>query len=135
MRKASIVIAICFVFALAITVTGQQTNDLDANMKQVGPAWQGLQGKIDMGDAAGVATDAARLETLFRDAATFFTKSKMQQAATWATEQSALFGGTAKAAKAGTVDKAAKASLGKCKQCHDQYRQKNADGSFSLKAQ
>lgn len=87
MRKASIVIAICFVFALAITVTAQQGGDLDANMKQVGPAWQALQGKIDMGDAAGVATDAGRLETLFRDASTFFTKSKMQQASTWAKEQ------------------------------------------------
>ena len=135
MRKASIVIAICFVLALAISVTAQSGDALDVSMKAVGPAWQGLQAKIDAGDAAGVATDAARLQTLFRDAETFFTKSKMQQAATWSKEQADLFGGAAKAAKAGTVDKASKASLGKCKQCHDQYRTKNADGSFSLKAQ
>ena len=135
MRKASIVIAICFVFALALSLTAQQGDALDAAMKQVGPTWQALQGKIDAGDAAGVAADGAKLEALFRDAETFFTKSKMQQAATWSKEQADLFGGAAKAAKAGTVDKASKATLGKCKQCHDQYRTKNADGTFSLKAQ
>jgi hypothetical protein len=135
MRKVSIVIAICFVFALALSVMAQQQVDLDAVMKQVAPAWTSLQMNLDSGNAAGVATDAAKLETLFKDAQTFFTKSKMEQPAGWAKEIADASSSTAKAAKAGTVDKAAKASIGKCKQCHDVYRQKNQDGSFSLKAQ
>jgi hypothetical protein len=43
--------------------------------------------------------------------------------------------GIPKAAKEGTLDKNAKAAIGKCKQCHDVYRQKNQDGSYSLKLQ
>jgi hypothetical protein len=135
MRKVSIVIAISFVLALAVSLTAQQPVDLDAVMKQVAPAWASLQMNLDAGNAAGVATDSAKMETLFKDAETFFTKSKMQQAATWAKEVADASGATAKAAKAGTVDKAAKASIGKCKQCHDVYRQKNQDNTFSLKAQ
>ena len=135
MRKVSIVIAICFVFALALSLTAQQQVDLDAVMKQVGPTWTSLQMNLDAGNAAAVATDASKLETLFKDAETFFTKSKMQQPAGWAKEEADAAGAAAKAAKAGTVDKAAKAAIGKCKQCHDVYRQKNQDGSFSLKAQ
>ena len=41
----------------------------------------------------------------------------------------------ATAAKAGSVDKNAKTAIGKCKQCHDVYRQANQDGTFSLKGQ
>src|SRR5262245_13518369 len=129
MRKVSIVIAICFVLALALSGMARQQVDLDAVMKQVAPAWTSLQMNIDSGNAAGVATDAGKLETLFKDAETFFTKSKMQQPATWAKEEADAAGAAAKAAKAGTVDKAAKAAIGKCKQCHDVYRQKNQDGS------
>jgi cytochrome c556 len=135
MRKVSIVIALCFVFALALSLSAQQQVDIDAVMKQVGPTWTSLQMKLDASDAPGVAADAAKLETLFKDAETFFTKSKMQQPAGWAKETADAAGSTAKAAKAGTVDKASKAAIGKCKQCHDVYRQKNQDGSFSLKAQ
>ena len=135
MRKVSIVIALCSMLALTLSLTAQGGDPLDASMKAVAPVWTSLQAKIDAGDAAGVAADGAKLEALFKDAETFFTKSKMQQAAGWSKDQAALFGGVAKAGKAGTVDKAAKATLGKCKQCHDVYRQKNQDGSFTLKAQ
>ena len=54
MRKVSIVIAICFVLALALSLTAQVGDPLDAGMKQVAPAWTSLQAKIDAGDAAGV---------------------------------------------------------------------------------
>src|SRR3954471_20710199 len=101
MRKVSIVIALCFVFALALSLSAQQ-QDLTAVMKQVGPTWTSLQMKLDAGDAPGVAADSAKLETLFKDAETFFTKSKMQQPAGWAKEIADAAGSTAKAAKAGT---------------------------------
>ena len=134
MRKVSIVIALCFVLAVALTVTGQQ-RDSDAIMKAVQPVVMGLNAKVQAGDAAGVAADAATLEGLFKEAQTYFTKEKLQQAADWAKAAADAAGAAAKAAKGGTVDKAAK-NLGiNCKQCHDMYRQKDPDGSFSLKRQ
>jgi hypothetical protein len=82
-----------------------------------------------------VATDATKLQRLFDAAERFFTKMNMQQAAGWAKDEAAAAAATAKAAKAGSVDKSAKAAIGQCEQCQDVYRQKNQDGSFSLKRQ
>ena len=136
MRKVSVLIAICFVLAVALTVMGQNEQNQDPMhriMTQVGPAWTSLQMNLDSGDAARVATDAAQLQRLFAAAERFFTGKKMQEAADWAKETVNAADAAAKAAKAGTVDKNAKTAIGKCKQCHDVYRQKNQDGSFSLK--
>ena len=138
MRKVSVFIAICFLLALALSVRGQnqQSQDPLKNiMTQVGPAWTSLQKNLDSGNASGVATDATRLQRLFAAAERFFTQKKMQQAAGWAKEEADAADTAAKAAKAGTVDKNAKAAIGKCQQCHDVYRQKNPDGSFTLKQQ
>jgi len=138
MRKVSVLIAICFVLALVLSLMGQSQqnqNALKNIMTQVDPAWTSLQMNLDSGNAAGVATDAAKLQRLFDAADRFFTKMNMQQPAGWAKEEAAAAGAAAKAAKAGSVDKNAKAAIGKCKQCHDVYRQKNQDGSFSLKRQ
>src|SRR5262245_43441342 len=111
MRKVSIVIALCFVFALALSLMGQAPPELQTAMKGIAPTFGSLGMNIDSGNAAGVATDAAKLETLFKDAESFFMKSKIQQAATWAKEASDAAGAAAKAAKAGTVDKSAKAAI------------------------
>jgi hypothetical protein len=136
MRKASVLIAICFLLAVALAVRGQnqQTQDpMTRIMTQVAPAWTSLQMNLDSGNAAALATDADRLQRLFAAAERFFTGKKMQEAADWAKQSADAAGAAAKAAKAGTVDKNAKAAIGQCKQCHDVYRQKNQDGSYSLK--
>ena len=136
MRKVSVLIAMCFVLAVALTLTGQnQQNALKNIMTQVDPGWTSLQMNLDSGNAAGVAADAAKLQRLFDAADRFFTKMNIQQAAGWAKEEAAAAGAAATAAKAGSVDKNARAAIGKCKQCHDVYREKNQDGSFSLKLQ
>src|SRR5262245_24728383 len=133
MRRVSIVIAVCFVLALALTVTGQAPRDIDAIMKEVGPIAQGLGAKINGGDTAGVAADAAKLEALFKEAQNFFAKEKIADAEGWAKSSAEAAGKAAKDAKAGTVDKAQK-NLGiNCKQCHDVHREKNPDGTFKLK--
>ena len=111
----------------------QDQDPLTRIMTQIAPAWTSLQMNIDAGNAAAVATDADRLQRLFAAAERFFTGKKMQEAADWARQEADAADAAAKAAKAGTVDKNAKAAIGKCKQCHDVYRQKNQDGSFSLK--
>ena len=131
MRRVSIVIAICFVLAVVMSLTAQDPAALRPTMQAVNTTWTGLDAKIMAGDAAGVAADLGKLETLFKDAETFFTKSKMQEPAGWAKEQQAIFA-EAKG-KAGTIDKAAKATLGKCKQCHTVYRGGDATAGFSIK--
>jgi cytochrome c556 len=136
MRRVSIVIAICFIFAVALTVTGQQPAvDIDATMKAVQPVWGGLPAKVMANDAAGVAADAARLEGLFRDAQRFFEAEKMAQPAAWSKDAAAAAGAAAAAAKAGKVDSTTKNGINiNCKQCHDVYRVKG-DAGFVLKRQ
>ncbi len=57
MRRVSIVIAVCFVLALAISLVGQG-RDLDAIMKEVGPLWQTPQTGLD-----AIARQSRRLTT------------------------------------------------------------------------
>ena len=89
MRRVSIAIAVCFVLALAISVVGQG-RDLDAIMKEIGPLWQtpqtGLNAALDSPtpDYAKIATDAAKLQSLFTEAEAQFSKMKMTEAAGFA---------------------------------------------------
>jgi len=135
MRRVSIVIAVCVIFAVALTVVGQAQRDSDAIMKEVGKLVQGLNPKVQAGDAPGVAADAAKLQALFAETQAFFTKEKMQKAADMAKAAADQADAAAKAAKGGTVDKAVK-NLGiNCTGCHNEYRIQNPDKSYSLKKQ
>src|SRR5262250_3794567 len=101
MRRVSIVIAICAVLALALTVMGQAPRDISAIMKDVQPIAGGLGAKVNGGDNAGVAADAAKLEALFKEAQAFFAKEKISDADGWAKAASDAAGKAAKDAKAG----------------------------------
>jgi hypothetical protein len=149
MRKVSMFIAGCFVFAMAISMFGQARN-LDTIMKEIGPLWQGAQGTPALGgprggaildsptpDTAKVAADAAKLEGLFKEAEAEFTKLKMAEPAGWSKEIADASGALAKEAKAGKITdaKASKAAIGKCGNCHMKYREADPAGGFKLKAQ
>ena len=143
MRRVSIIIAVCFVLALAISVMGQARN-LDAIMKDIGPLWTGQGGLGARGggaldaatpDTAKVAADAAKLQSLFKEAEAEFTKMKMVEPAGMAKNISEAAGKLAAEAKTGKIGdaKAAKASIGQCKGCHDKYRESDGAGGFELK--
>jgi hypothetical protein len=138
MRKVLVLIGICMAVGLALTVAAQQRGpaDLDATMKAVGPLNQGLAAKIMAGDAAGIAADAARLETLFTETENFFASKNIKAGVDWARESKAAATELASAAKAKNME-GAKAATGKfqCKACHGAHRAKAPDGSFSFKAQ
>jgi hypothetical protein len=148
MRKVSLFIAGCVVFAFAISMFGQARN-LDTIMKEIGPLWQGSQGSAALGsrgtslldaatpDTAKIAADAAKLEGLFKEAETEFTKLKMTEAAGMAKSIAATAGNLAKEAKTGKIAdaKAAKTAIGQCKACHDKTREPDPAGGFKLKAQ
>jgi len=147
MRKVSFFIAGCFVFAIAISLFGQ-ARDLDAIMKEIGPIWQGGRGAPGIGarggaldadapDTAKIAADAAKLQTLFKEAEDQFTKMKMAEPAGMAKSISEAAGNLAKEAKTGKIadTKAAKTAIGQCKACHDKYRESDGAGGFKMKAQ
>jgi len=149
MRKVSMFVAGCFVFAMAISMFGQARN-LDAIMKEIGPLWQGAAGAPALGgprggalldsatpDTAKVAADAAKLQGLFVEAEGEFNKMKMAEPAGWAKSIADAAGNLAKEAKAGKITdaKASKTAIGQCKQCHDKYREPDPAGGFKLKAQ
>lgn len=143
MRRVSIVIAVCFVLALAISLVGQG-RDLDAIMKEVGPLWgtpqaPGLNAAITSAtpDYAKIAADAAKLESLFKEAEGQFSKMKMTEAAGLAKTAGDAAGATAKEAKTGKLAdaKASATAIGQCKACHAKYREGDGAGGFKLKMQ
>jgi hypothetical protein len=105
-------------------------------MKAIGPLNQGLAAKMMANDGAGVAADAARLETLFTETENFFATKNIKAGVEWARESKAGASELAKAAKANNME-GAKAATAKfqCKACHTAHRAKAPDGSFSFKAQ
>ena len=142
MRRVSIVIAVCFVLALAISLVGQG-RDLDAIMKEIGPLWTtpqtGLQASINSPtpDYAKIAADAAKLQALFTEAEGQFSKMKMAEAAGSAKSAAEAAGATAKEAKGGKLAdaKASSGAIGQCKACHAKYRESDGAGGFKLKMQ
>jgi cytochrome c556 len=86
-------------------------------------------------DTAKVAADAAKLQTLFKEAEDQFTKMKMVEPAGFAKGISEAAGKLAAEAKTGKIGdaKAAKAAIGQCKGCHDKYRESDGAGGFKLK--
>jgi hypothetical protein len=144
MRKVSMFIAGCFVFAMTISMFGQ-ARDLDAIMKEIGPLWQGGRGAPGIGgrggaldsgtDTAKIAADAAKLQSLFKEAEGEFTKLKLAEPAGWAKDISDAAGVLATEAKAGKIADAAasKAAIGKCGQCHMKYREPDGAGGQKLK--
>ena len=142
MRRVSIVIAVCFVLALAISLVGQG-RDLDAIMKEIQPLWgtpqTGLNALLGSPtpDYAKIATDAARLQALFTEAEGQFSKMKMAEAAGIAKSAAEAAGATAKEAKGGKLAdaKASAGAINQCKACHAKYREPDTAGGFKLKMQ
>jgi hypothetical protein len=136
MRRVSIVIAVSCVFVVVFTVAAQQSapTELGTTMKAVQSVWSGLPAKVAANDAAGFAADAVKLEGLFTDAQRFFRSERMQQAADWAQGAADASAEAAKAARAGKIDNGmSQGIVVNCKQCHDQYSMRAADGSYMLK--
>ncbi len=133
MRKVSILIGICLLAAVGLIA---KTADLDPVMKQVGPSNAALQRAVGAGSAADVATEAAKLEGLFKQTEEFMKANKVADGAGWAKDASVAAGDAAKAAKAGNMEAATAAAnkvKGTCKGCHDVHREQLPDKSFKFK--
>jgi Spy/CpxP family protein refolding chaperone len=136
MRKASLLIGICMLAAVAIALAAQAPTDLSPIMKDVGATSGKMRMDLMAGNAADVAADAQKLQQDFTQAMGFFKANKAQDAVDAAKANVDAAGEVMKAAKANNLD-AAKAPAGtiqkSCKACHDVHREQLPDKTYKFK--
>ena len=136
MRKASLLIGICMLAAVAIALAAQAPTDLSPVMKDVAATQNKMRMDMMAGNAADVATDAQKLQQDFTQAMGFFKANKAQDAVDAAKMNVDAAGEVMKAAKANNLD-AAKAPAGtiqkSCKSCHDVHREQLPDKTYKFK--
>ncbi len=111
MRKASLLIGICMLAAVAIALAAQAPTDLSPIMKDVAATQNKMRMDMMSGNGADVAADAQKLQQDFTQAMGFFKAMKAQDAVDMAKANVESAGEVAKAAKANDMD-AAKAAAG-----------------------
>jgi hypothetical protein len=136
MRKASLLIGICMLAAVAIALAAQAPTDLSPVMKDVAATQNKMRMDMMAGNGADVAADAQKLQQDFTQAMGFFKANKAQDAVDMAKANADAAGEIAKAAKANNLD-AAKAPAGtiqkSCKSCHDVHREQLPDKTYKFK--
>jgi Spy/CpxP family protein refolding chaperone len=136
MRKASLLIGICMLAAVAIALAAQAPTDLSPIMKDVAATQNKMRMDMMAGNGADVAADAQKLQQDFTQAMGFFKANKAQDAVDLAKANVDAAGEVAKAAKANNLD-AAKAPAGtiqkSCKSCHDVHREQLPDKTYKFK--
>ena len=136
MRKASFVIGLCAILALALNVTAMQRSHPDI-MKEIGAVRASLQRNIEAGSGAEAAADGAKLEGLFKETVPMYESRNLGPAVEMANEAAAASAEAAEAAKAGNMEAATAAHgnvVGGCRGCHSQYREKSPDGGYRFKS-
>ena len=136
MRKASVLIGICMLVAVAFALAAQAPTDLSPVMKDVGVTQRKLGMDIMAGNAADVAASAEKLQSDFTQAEGFFKAMKAQDAVDMARANVEAAEKVVKAAKANDME-AAKAAAGtinkSCKACHDVHRETLPDKTYKFK--
>lgn len=136
MRKASVLIGICLLAAVAFALAAQAPTDLSPVMKDVGATSGKMRMDMMGGSAADVAADAQKLQQDFTQAEGFFKAMKAQDAVDMSKANVDAAAAVAKAAKANDMD-AAKAAAGtinkSCKACHDVHREALPDKTYKFK--
>lgn len=136
MRKASVLIGICLLAAVAFALAAQAPTDLSPVMKDVGATSGKLRMDLMAGNAADVAASAQKLQADFTQAEGFFKAMKAQDAADMARANVDAAEKVVKAAKANDME-AAKAAAGtinkSCKACHDVHRETLPDKTYKFK--
>jgi hypothetical protein len=136
MRKASVLIGVCLLAAVAFALAAQAPTDLSPIMKDVAATQQKMGMDMMAGNAADVAADAQKLQQDFTQAQGFFKAMKAQDAVDAAKANAEAAGLIMKAAKANNLDDAkapAKTIKGSCKACHDVHREQLPDKTYKFK--
>ena len=135
--------AMAWLVATAFSVTpmaqAKMTDeDYDQLMKTVGQTAGSLRKNAEAQNADGVSADAKKMAGLFKDVGTFWTQQNNKEAADWA--KSAMDHATeidkaAAAKNIAGVGEHTKLMMGTCQTCHAKYRDRAADGTYSIKKQ
>ena len=136
MRKASVLIGICLLAAVAFALAAQAPTDLSPIMKDVAATQQKMGMDMMAGNAADVAMDAQKLQQDFTQAQGFFKAKNAQDAVDAAKANADAAGLIMKAAKANNLEDAkapAKTIKGSCKACHDVHREQLPDKTYKFK--
>jgi len=136
MRKASLLIGICMLAAVAIALAAQAPTDLSPVMKDVAATQNKMRMDMMAGNGADVAADAQKLQQDFTQAMGFFKANKAQDAVDIAKANVEAAGEVMKAAKANNLDaaKAPSTTIQKsCKSCHDVHREQLPDKTYKFK--
>jgi Sec-independent protein translocase protein TatA len=105
-------------------------------MKEVGPAWQALAVSVGDERLGEAARQADRLVRLFKDAAEFFQREKLKDAADMSQAAAQAAVETAKAARAKDIEAVKRVGTGilnQCRSCHPIYRERLPDGTYRLR--
>ncbi len=136
MRKASALIGLCLMLALALNVWAYQRTHPEI-MQSVAATRTAVTEAIEAGNAAAAAQSAAELEGLFRELPPIYQTMNLAPAAVeMANQAAATAAETAAAAKAGNLEAAntAHGTIGKaCAGCHNQFREKGPDDAYRIK--
>jgi cytochrome c556 len=145
MRMARLFVAsamawlIATAFSMAPMAQAKMTeDDYDKLMKAVGQTAGSLRKNAEAQNAEGVSADAKKMAGLFKDANTFWTQQNNKEAADWAMgamEHATEIDKAATAKSMGGVTEHTKMMMGACQTCHAKYRDRAADGTYSIKKQ
>ena len=103
--------------------------DFDKLMKAVGAANGAMRGAAKEQNAAGLAAEAAKMVSLFKDSEAFWKARNNAEAAAWSAAAATHADGIAKAgADMGAAMGRIKELGGTCQTCHAKYRDKDANG-------
>lgn len=136
-----VALAMAWLIATAVSVTPAAQSkmteeDYDKVMKSVGQTVGLLRKNAEAQNADGVSADAKKIAGLFKDVNTFWTQHNNKEAAGWATSAMDLATEIDKATAAKNmagVGEHTKLMMGTCQTCHAKYRDRAADGTYSIK--
>jgi hypothetical protein len=110
--------------------------DYSKVMKEIGSRAQALRKNVEVGNIAGAAEEAARLEVLFKDSSTFWEARKIEDAISAAKTAVTAAANATKAASANNLTALAEATKvlnGTCTGCHNAHRERLPDGTYRVK--
>ena len=139
MKVRKLVAAAAIIVALGTPVFAHQevsAEDYDAAMKTIRSTQQGVNDHLEAQSTADLGADGAKLVEAFGKTEAFWKARGVDEAATLAGTALAAAQKFQEAGAAGNFE-AAGAAFGEmretCRPCHTTYRQRNEDGSFSIK--
>ena len=128
---------LAMIFLISQAPAQLSVQDYEALEKKIGTAYPAFQTHLNMQETREAVKKAEELAVMFGDIERFWAQFNKADAAKWAQDGGASATKTAGAATGGDLAAANKAAAGierACTQCHAKYRDKDAAGTFRIKA-